>query len=63
VDGGEVSAWFDEYLAAFAACGRGEAETASLLAHYGVPLMVTTDDGDAASRCWRFTVPDTAPTV
>jgi hypothetical protein len=44
VDSIEVSRWFDEYLAAFASCGRGEAETASLLAYYGVPLLMTTDD-------------------
>ncbi len=37
--------WFDEYLGAFAACGRGESDTSSLLAYYGVPLLVTTDDG------------------
>jgi hypothetical protein len=41
----DVSQWFGEYLNAFAACGRGESETASLLAYYGVPLLLTTDDG------------------
>ncbi len=41
----EVSRWFVQYLEAFAACGRGEADTASLLAFYGVPLLLTTDDG------------------
>jgi hypothetical protein len=45
VDNGAVSHWFGEYLDAFAACGRGESDTASLLAYYGVPLMVTTDGG------------------
>jgi hypothetical protein len=45
VDGGDVSRWFGEYLDAFAACGRGERDTASLLAYYGVPLLLTTDDG------------------
>ena len=45
VDNSDVSRWFGEYLDAFAACGRGERETASLLAYYGVPLLVTTDDG------------------
>jgi hypothetical protein len=44
VDDSEVSRWFDEYLEAFASCGRGESETASLLAYYGVPLLLTTDD-------------------
>lgn len=45
VDRNDVSRWFGEYLDAFAACGRGEAETDSLLEYYGVPLLVTTDDG------------------
>ena len=45
MDTSDVSRWFDAYLAAYAACGRGEQDTASLLAHYGVPLLVTTDRG------------------
>ena len=45
VDNNEVSQWFGEYLDAFAACGRGESDTASLLAYYGVPLLLTTEDG------------------
>ena len=45
MDGSEVSRWFDGYLAAFAACGRGESETDALLAYYGVPLLITTADG------------------
>jgi len=45
VDSNDVSRWFGEYLNAFAACGRGESDTVSLLAYYGVPLLVTTDDG------------------
>jgi hypothetical protein len=45
VDRSEVSRWFGEYLEAFAACGRGEADVGSLLAYYGVPLLLTTDDG------------------
>jgi hypothetical protein len=40
-----VSRWFGEYLDAFAACGRGERDTASLLAYYAVPLLLTTDGG------------------
>jgi len=43
VEGGDVSRWFDEYLKAFAACGRGERDTASLLGYYGVPLLIATD--------------------
>jgi hypothetical protein len=45
VDSSDVSRWFGEYLDAFAACGRGERDTASLLAYYGVPLLITTDGG------------------
>jgi hypothetical protein len=45
VDDNDVSQWFGEYLNAFAACGRGESDTASLLAYYGVPLLLTTDGG------------------
>jgi hypothetical protein len=45
VDSNDVDRWFGEYLDAFAACGRGERDTVSLLAYYGVPLLITTDDG------------------
>jgi hypothetical protein len=45
VDGIQVSRWFAEYLDAFAACGRGERDTATLLDFYAVPLLVTTDEG------------------
>jgi hypothetical protein len=45
VDSSDVSRWFGEYLDAFAACGRGDKDTASLLAYYGVPLLITTDAG------------------
>jgi hypothetical protein len=48
VNDNDVSLWFDEYLAAFAACGRGENDVASLLAYYGVPLLLATDDGFVA---------------
>ncbi len=41
----DVRKWIGEYLDAFAACGRGDGDAASLLAYYGVPLLVTTDDG------------------
>ena len=40
-----MSRWFGEYLGAFAACGRGEADATTLLAYYGVPLLLTTDGG------------------
>ena len=46
MDSDGVSQWFGEILDAFAACGRGERDTDSLLAaYYGVPLLVTTDEG------------------
>jgi hypothetical protein len=48
VDGNDVSRWFGEYASAFAACGRSERDTASLLAYFGVPLLLTTDDGFVA---------------
>jgi hypothetical protein len=36
--------WFDNYLSAFAACGRGESDDLdALLAYYRVPLVLTTD--------------------
>ena len=44
----DVSQWFGEYLDAFAACGRGEGNPTSLLAYYGVPLLLATDDGFVA---------------
>jgi len=45
VDDNEVSQWFGEYADAFVACGRDESGPASLLAYYGVPLLLSTDDG------------------
>jgi hypothetical protein len=45
VDSDDVRRWFGEYLEAFAACGRGERDTASLLVYYGVPMLFSTDDG------------------
>ena len=53
VDSSDVSRWFGEYLDAFAACGRGEKDTALLLAYYGVPLLLTTDSG-----CFALTSDD-----
>jgi hypothetical protein len=48
VEDSDVSRWFGEYLDVFAACGRGERDTASLLGYYGVPLLLTTDEGSFA---------------
>ena len=44
-----IKAWFDQYLTAFAARGRGESDDLNaLLEYYGVPLLVTTDDAARA---------------
>lgn len=45
MDENDVSRWFGEYLDVFAACGRGESDTRSLLSYYGVPVLFATDDG------------------
>ncbi len=45
VENTDVRDWFAEYLDAFVACCRGDLETPSLLAYYGVPLLLTTDGG------------------
>ena len=49
VDKSDVGRWFGEYLDAFAACGRGERDTAALLAYYGVPLLVTAPDDSSGT--------------
>ncbi|MDX6566986.1 MAG: hypothetical protein QOE10_2648, partial [Gaiellales bacterium] len=45
VESSDVSRWFGDYLDTFAARGRGESDTAALLAYDGVPLLLTTDQG------------------
>ena len=40
----DLGQWFDAYIEAFAACGRGERAPESLLDHYDPPLLLTTDD-------------------
>lgn len=44
VDESDLEERFGEYLSAFAALGRGESQPARVVAHYDVPLLVTTDD-------------------
>ena len=45
----DVRGWFDEYVGAFAACGRGESDDVrGLLRYYGVPLLLTTDEAAVA---------------
>ena len=42
----EVERWFSVYLAVFVALGRGEIDDVRLiLAHYAVPLMLSSDAG------------------
>jgi hypothetical protein len=45
VDAEVVGRWFDEYFDMFGACARGDREMSALLGYYGVPLILTTDDG------------------
>ena len=45
LDAAAVSNWIGGYLGHFAACARGEGDMASLLAHFGVPMIVTSDEG------------------
>lgn len=40
-----VSRWIDGYLNTFAACARGEGDMAALLGHFGVPMIITSDEG------------------
>jgi hypothetical protein len=45
MDNAEVAGWFAGYLESFSALGRGEVDDVGrILAHYGVPLAVSTDD-------------------
>jgi uncharacterized NTF2-like protein DUF6841 len=45
LDGAAVNRWFDEYFDTFSACVRGDRDMSALLSRYGVPLILTTDDG------------------
>lgn len=45
VDSADIGRWFGGYLDTFAACARGERDVDALLGYYGVPLLLTTDDG------------------
>lgn len=45
MDNAEVARWFAGYLENFAALGRGDVrDVGRILAHYSVPLIVSTDD-------------------
>jgi len=41
----EVTRWFDGYVAAFVAIGRGDAEVRRFLDYYAVPLVLSIDQG------------------
>jgi hypothetical protein len=43
MDEGEVRGWYEEYVFAFAACGRGERQAADVAGFFSVPLLVTTE--------------------
>jgi len=45
VDTDVVNRWFNEYFDTFEACARGDRDMSELLSHYGVPLILTSDDG------------------
>lgn len=45
MDPDELRAWFDDYIAAFAASARRDTDIQPLLDFYAVPLTVTTDEG------------------
>jgi hypothetical protein len=45
LDSDAVSRWFGEYFDTFEACARGDRDMSELLSHYGVPLILTSDDG------------------
>jgi uncharacterized NTF2-like protein DUF6841 len=45
LDADAVGRWINEYLSTFAACARGDGDMASLLGHFGVPMIVTSDEG------------------
>ena len=45
MDAKMVTRFLNEYLDGFAACVRGEQDIATLSAFYGVPLIITSDDG------------------
>src|SRR5690242_21125229 len=45
LDADSVDRWIAEYLGTFAACARGEADMATLLPYYGVPMIFTSADG------------------
>ena len=45
LDAAAVSSWIGGYLVTFAACARGEGGMTSLLRHFGVPMIVSSDEG------------------
>lgn len=44
MDEGAVSEWFEEYLSAFAACGRGECPPGDVVGYFTAPILLSSDD-------------------
>jgi hypothetical protein len=45
MDAHGVRQWFVDFLDTFSACGRGDRDIAELLRFYGVPMLLTSDEG------------------
>jgi hypothetical protein len=45
LDADSVDRWIAGYLQSFASCARGEGDMTSLLAHFGLPMVVSSDEG------------------
>ena len=58
-----MSRWVGEYLDVFAACCRGERDTAALLEYFGVPLLLTTGGGYFALTTEEMVVAGLRPQV
>jgi hypothetical protein len=45
LDADAVNRWFAAYFDTFSACARGDRDMSELLSLFGVPLILTSDDG------------------
>ena len=45
IDPRGVTEWFAGFLDTYGACGRGDRDIAALLPFYGVPMLLTSDEG------------------
>jgi hypothetical protein len=48
LDAAAVTRWFGQYFDTYAACARGERDMSALLSLYGMPMILTTDEGVVA---------------